>query len=164
MIFDSENVLKEGTEFKFEAAPVDPNAPFRGKYITLRYKETTTQVSENKNWKNNETIYVSLINDENGFAKIYSVSKEEPIGDHNFVKAKVGYYYSNQLTIEYPFNRFYMEESKAYDAEVIYNKSLRDRKNHNTYALIYVKDGEAVINDVLIDGISIKEIVKSNNK
>jgi hypothetical protein len=52
-----------------------------------------------------------------------------------------------------------MEEKKAYDAEIVYNESLRDSIDHNTYALVFVKDGKAVLKDVLIDNISIKELV-----
>ena len=39
MIIDRESVIAEGREYKFEAAPLDPYDPFKGKYITLRYRE-----------------------------------------------------------------------------------------------------------------------------
>ena len=161
MIFDSENILKEGTAFKFNAAPVDPNDPFRGKYITLNYKETDFKVSNEMEWRRNEIVYVTLINDVEGYAKIQAVSKEKPSNTIDFVKATVDYVSSKKvLHFHYSFNRYYMEESKAYDAEIVYNESLRNIKEHKTYALVYIKDGEAVLDDVLIDGISIKEIVK----
>ncbi len=56
-----------------------------------------------------------------------------------------------------------MEESKASDAEEIYAKSLQDT-TQLTYALVSIKNGDAVLKDVLIDGVSIKEIVKANQK
>ncbi len=161
MIYDSENVIKEGVAFKFNTAPVDPNDPFRGKYITLRYKETNFKVSNEMDWKKNDLVYVTLTKDTEGFAKIQAVSKEKPSNNDNFVKATVDYVSNKKvLHFHYSFDRYYMEESKAYDAEIIYNESLRDTKEHNTYALVYIKDGEAVLDDVLIDGISIKEIVE----
>lgn len=70
---------------------------------------------------------------------------------------------TNKLTIYYPFDRYYMEESKAYDAELVYTKSLQDT-TQVTYALVSIKDGDAVLKDVLIDEISIKEIVKEKQK
>ena len=62
------------------------------------------------------------------------------------------------LAIDYPFDRYYMEESKAYDAELTYRKSQLDT-SQIAYALVSIKDGEAVLKDVLINGVSIREIV-----
>ena len=53
-----------------------------------------------------------------------------------------------------------MEESKAYKAERIYRDGLRD-STKQTYALVSVKKGNAVLRDVLIDDVSIKDIVES---
>ncbi|MCP3932456.1 MAG: GDYXXLXY domain-containing protein, partial [Bacteroidetes bacterium] len=66
---------------------------------------------------------------------------------------------SNKLTIAYPFDRFYMEESKADDAEDIYREFQRDNRRA-AYALVNIKEGKAVLKDVLIDGISIRELAK----
>ena len=108
---------------------------------------------------------VFLTTDENGFAKIKSVSKLEPADKQDFLKAKVRFisYDGSKLTIDYPFDRFYMEESKAYDAELTYNRSRRDT-NSVAYALVNIKNGESVLKDVMIDGISIREIVKQEEQ
>ena len=166
MILDKEGVLDTGTEYKFKTAPIDPSDPFRGKYITLSYDENTFEIPNEQDWMRGETIYVSVTTDNNGFAKIKSISKEMPIDNQAFFKAKVSFVTgngSNKLTIDYPFNRYYMEESKAYDAELTYRQSQRDT-NRIIYALVSIKDGDAVLKDVLIDGISIREIVKKENQ
>lgn len=169
MIFDREEILETGTDYKFSTAPIDPSDPFRGKYIVLSYKDNVVAVKDEKSWIAGETVYVSLVTDEDGFAKIASVSKEKPSENQNFLKANVSTVSSdgtNKLNIYFPFDRYYMEESKAYDAELVYTKSLQDT-TQVTYALVSIKNGEAVLKDVLIDGISIKEIVKEkqqNNK
>lgn len=164
MILDKETVLEKGTEYKFKTAPIDPIDPFRGKYILLNYDENTVETQNKQNWEVGEIIYVSLSTDNAGFAKIKSISKEMPTDNPDFVKAKVSFLTengSNKLTIDYPFNRYYMEESKAYDAEQIHRESQRDT-NQITYALVSVRKGEAVLKDILINGTSIKEIVKQN--
>ena len=51
-----------------------------------------------------------------------------------------------------------MNENKASNAEVTYAESMTDEKN-KTYALVAVKNGEAVIKDVLINDISVKDLV-----
>lgn len=169
MIFDREGILETGTNYKFSTAPIDPSDPLRGKYIILSYKDNVVAIKDEKSWITGETVYVSLVTDEDGFAKIASVSKDKPLDNQSFLKAKVSTVSSdgtNKLTIYYPFDRYYMEESKAYDAELVYTKSLQDT-TLVTYALVSIKNGEAVLKDVLIDGISIKEIVKEkqqNNK
>ena len=166
MIWDKENVIETGIEYKFKAAPIDPSDPFRGKYITLNYDENTAIVSDGQDWVLGESIYVSLTTDNLGFAKIKSVSKTKPTDNESFIKAKVRFSSgnsSNKLTIDYPFDRYYMEESKAYDAELIYRQSQQDT-NQVTYALVSIKNGDAVLKDVLIDGTSIREIVKENQQ
>jgi uncharacterized membrane-anchored protein len=162
MIWDREKVLETGIEHKFKTAPIDPSDPFRGKYINLSYEETIVQVENEKDWTRGEKVYVYLTSDDDGFTKIKSVSKEKPTDNQDFLKAKVRFITengSNKLTVEYPFDRYYMEESKAYEAELTFRESEQDTSKI-TYALVSVKNGQAVLKDVLIDGITIREIVK----
>lgn len=164
MIWDKESILDSGKEFKFETEPVDPTDPFRGKYIVLSYKENSLEFETTDTWFSGENIYVILKTDEKGFSTIESVSKEKPLENVDFVKAEVEYVSGDRfkiINIAYPFDRFYMEESKAYPAEQEYRESQLD-STKTTYALVNIKNGDAVLKDVLIDGISIREIVKKN--
>ena len=166
MIWDREEILKSGVAYKFKTAPIDPSDPFRGKYITLSYDHNTVMVENEKDWLRGEEVYVYLIKNNEGYAEIDSISKEEPTDDYNYLKTTVGYVSgngSNKLTINFPFDRFYMEESKAYNAELAYRESQRDTSKM-TYALVHIKKVEAVLKDVYIDGIGIREIVKGNQK
>lgn len=49
---------------------------------------------------------------------------------------------------------------KANDAEQSYSRSLQDT-SRVTYALVVIKNGDSVLKDVLIDGISMEEIVRT---
>ena len=160
MILDREAVLAQGTEYKFRTAPIDPNDPFRGKYITLSFEDTTVPIVNENAWVDGESVYALLTIDEHGFAQIQSVTKEQPADDQDFLSTTVSYVSSNgnrQLTLQYPFNRFYLEESKAPKAERVYWESLRET-SQTTYALVAISDGEAVLKDVLINGISVREL------
>ena len=166
MIFSKERVLADGKEFKFKTRPIDPNDPFRGKYITLSFEANSANVPDAEGWNQGDPIYVLLTEDEEGFAKIISISKEKPIDDEDYVNASIGYVINDTLdwvSVDYPFTRFYMEESKAEGAEEAYRESSRDT-NQVTYALVKIKEGEAVIEDVLIDGIPILEVVKAQQE
>jgi uncharacterized membrane-anchored protein len=164
MIFDQETLLKEGTVYKFKTAPIDPADPFRGKYIILSFEANRYEVSDYKKWERQQDVYVSLT-DSASFARISGVSVEEP-QNADYIKARIGTvttYEPYTLWIEYPFERFYLEESKAAEAEKLYWKSQAD-STQVTYAVVSVKDGEAALKDVMINDRSIVDIVAEINQ
>ena len=163
MIYDQEDILDTGKLVKFQCEPIDPNDPFRGKYITLNFKENRIKVKNWKNWKNNETVFAKIKTSKEGFAKIKSISKTEPKDNSTYLKLKINYiaeYEDNKIYLDFPFNRFYMNENKAKNAEEVYTESTIDTTKI-AYALVATKNGEAVIKDVLIDNISIKILAKA---
>ncbi len=159
MIWDNEDTLVSGTEYKFKTRPIDPTDPFRGKYITLQYEINSFAISDS-DLKPGDRIRVYLEKDENGFAKVIRVSKKTLDINNDFVMAKVTSNYQNMVYFQLPFDRFYMDETKAYDAEKAYRETNRDSLRKNVYALVYVKNDQAVLKDVIIDGISIQDYVE----
>lgn len=158
MIFNQENIITTGTAFKFQTAPIDPYDAFRGKYITLFFKEREITVKNAKKYTSGETIFATIITTKNGFAKIGSISKSKPENTNSYLKLKVGFSLNNnKIAIDLPFNRFYMNEYIASKAEKIYRESSIKKKNE-TYALVAIKNGEAVIKDVRINEVSIKDL------
>ena len=119
------------------------------------------QQQEELKWQSGETIYVQMKNDSAGFAKINSVYKIKPGNQTDFIKAKVNFSNdsNNEVFIEWPFNRFYMEETKAYPAEQAYIKSTADSSN-KTYSLVKVKNGDAVLENVFINDKPIAAYLK----
>jgi uncharacterized membrane-anchored protein len=166
MILNQESVLKYGTLYKFKTQPMDPNDPFKGKYINLNYEIDTFKTPDSL-WQRNETIYVYIETDSLGYAKIDQISRTILDDNKNdYFLAKAGWYskFDYKLNIKIPFNRFYMEETKAYDAEVVTNRPQNTDSLLTTYALVYVNGGEAVLNDVLVDGMSIKDFVERESE
>ncbi len=158
MIWKKEKIRSAGAEYKFRIRPADPQDIFRGKYIALQYEGSAITVQDEQNWTPGESVYVLLSTDEQGFARVESVSKDEPKGRGNFFKAQVAFVSrdgSNSLRLTYPFTRFYMEEFAASKAEQLYWQKLRDTSS-TVYALVGIRDGKAVLKDVLIDGVSLK--------
>ncbi len=164
MILEREDILTTGKTFKFKTAPVDPNDPMRGKYITLSFDANSFKTYGEQQFNQGENVFVHLKDDLEGFVEIENISAENPGKEIDFVKAEIWYInYNNDtsdISISYPFDRYYMEESKALKAETMYAESLSDSTT-TTYAVVKIKDGEAVLEDVMIDGISIKELVGS---
>lgn len=160
MILDKENILSLGVPYKFRTAPIDPYDPFRGKYITLNFDATQFDVAGDTAWRANDVVYVHLGNDSAGFAKIKDLTRQPPADDNiDYVKARIQYAYDNKVTIEYNFTRFYMEESKAPEAEVSYRSAQWDTAQV-VYALVNVRKGEAALKDVKINDISIADLIE----
>jgi uncharacterized membrane-anchored protein len=161
MIAEQENLHDEGRVFRFKTEPVDPSDPFRGKYITLSF-EADTFSNAGEKWLRGETIFVTLEEDQDGFASIVGVSREAPEVSVNYVKAVVAYG-EDPVHIQYPFDKFYMEESKAKPAENVYLDANRNDSTQVAYAIVHVKDGNAALSDVIIDDRSIVDIVRELN-
>ncbi|RYF89015.1 MAG: hypothetical protein EOO03_07045 [Chitinophagaceae bacterium] len=162
MIFQQQHVLNDGVAFKFKAAPVDPYDPFRGKYIVLRYEAVSFVPKPGEQWESGETLFVELAHDSAGFARILKVHKQMPPQNSNIIKASVDYVSQENVRrvfIEWPFDRFYMEESKAKAAELVYNRAAAD-SSLQTYSLVKIKDGAAVLQNVFINDIPITQFIK----
>ncbi len=160
MILDQEAIIKTGTAYKFKTRPVDPSDPFKGKYIHLNY-DITSVLSNDSTWTNYEPIYIALKTDTLGFAMVETVSRDVPeSGD--YVKAQVDWYntYEKKINFSFPFDEFYMNELKAYNAELAYLKAQQDSLPNNTYALVYILNGNGVLDNVFINDIPIAKYVE----
>lgn len=162
-IWKKDRVLKRGESYKFRTEPVDPSNPFKGKYISLNFSENTFKDSINRNLMSVDPVYVILEKDSQGFAHIKDLSVREPEATSSYVKAAV-YFVSSEngmitVHLNYPFKEFYMDEYKAPEAEMIYRESARDTTK-STYALVKIRKGDAVIENVFINEIPIGDLIK----
>ena len=160
MIFDHENILEVGIAFKFKTQPVDPSDPFKGKYIRLNY-ETASAASKDSTWVSGETVFVGIATDSLGFAMADSVFGERP-ETGSYVTAIVEWYDYREKVLHFslPFDEFYMNEEKAYDAELAYANAQSDSLPNNTYALVYILNGNGVLENVFINDIPIAKYVE----
>lgn len=160
MIFDQENIIAMGKAYKFRTEPIDPSDPFKGKYIRLNY-EMNSAHHHDSTWITYERIYVSLKTDSLGFAMVKNVSKTEP-NEGVYIVSAVDWYnnYLKEVTFTFPFNEFYMNEAKAYDAELAHISAQLDSVPNNTYALVYVLKGKGVLDNVFINDIPIADYVE----
>ena len=160
MIFDQEKIIATGSAYKFRTQPVDPSDPFKGKYIYLSY-DINSAPSNDTTWTSSMPIYISLKTDSLGFAMVKDVFKDDP-KEGDYIKSKVDWYnlYDKSVAFSLPMNEFYMNETKAYDAELAYISAQQDSLPNNTYALIYVLKGKAVLDNVFINDIPIAKYVE----
>lgn len=162
MIVGQESALTTGTPYKFKTQPIDPNDPFRGKYVWLNYEMASAKSSDSI-WVYKQPLYVYIKTGADGYVEATEASKTLLDIDQDYVKAQAGYYRDNQIHFELPFDRFYMEESKALDAERGIRRTQLGRQDSLApvcYALVYVKNDIAVLDNVFIGDISLKEFVE----
>ncbi len=162
MIRDKEQVFKKGKAFKFKTAPIDPNDPFRGKYIYLDFDNSLTLYTVNDTtFQYLKEAYVVFDTDAGGYAHIKTVSKTRPKNTNDYLKVLINYYQYGrqepQINIEYPFHKFYMDEYKAPQAEREYRHANQNLQS-DCYAQVHIYQGQAALKDVFIDGQSVNEL------
>ncbi len=163
MIWDNERIWLQGTAHHFKTAPVDPLDIFRGKYIDLFFEANMVEVANKSDWIEGEEVFGILTTDTEGYSSISTILKHRPEKGVEYLKVTIQYipdYEQNTVQIRFPFDRFYMEESKAHHAELSYIAATRDTTS-TTYALVSILEGASVIKDVLIDDVPISEVAES---
>ena len=164
MIYDSEGVIRDGTLYKFKTQPIDPSDPFRGKYITLNFEANTITLSDSTDWQRGEEVFITFTTDSAGFAKAESISREEPTTAY-YLLTTVNYtttYKPFEVSFKLPFDRFYLEESKASQAEQLYWQTQRDSAQV-AYGLVSIGRGTAVLQDVMINDRSVVDVISELN-
>lgn len=149
---------------QFQTQPVDPVNPFKGRYVALNFSENACSVKNGRKYRYGQDIYVHLVTDSNGYAKIFAISDKAPSFNQDYVRATVGYVSTESydssgiLHINYPFDEYYMDEFKAPKAEALYRDSIID-PSLQTYALVKVYKGEAIVADLIINSKRVKDLI-----
>jgi len=168
MINGREAVIANGKMFKFNTQPVDPADVLRGRYISLYFRENSVKlVGRDSSYVYGQDAFVILEQDVEGYAKIRQLTKERPAETNDYLKVKIDNVHTEEdttsISVEYPFDRYYMEEYKAPKAEELYIDSMVDTAK-TTYAIVMIRDGVGVLTDVMIDDRPIRELVEEMTK
>ncbi len=181
MILKHEKVMRDGSLYRFKTRPIDPVDPFQGRYVQLGFENDYIVAPTNAiEPARNERVYVTLGTDPAGLCKMTGWSRSKP-EQGNYLKLKYwGKKYNwsakddNQrysgLQFKLPFDRFYMEESKAPRAERLVRNRRINRSDENTnlfincWANVRVLNGAGLIEDVLVDGTPIGELAAKPDK
>lgn len=158
MIWDKEKVIENGREYRFLVQPVDPTDPMRGKYVVLSFNPRTF-IAESEGLKVGDPVYITLYEDSDGISHPFELKLDRPDEYADYFEAQVERLNGGEVDIAYPFDRFYMEESKAPRAEAIFRESFTDVAQE-TVAIVHILQGEAVLKDVLIGGVSLAELAE----
>jgi uncharacterized membrane-anchored protein len=156
MIVRRERCLREGRAFKFLTRPLDPYDPFRGRYVTLSPAAAAVPVAAPENAQRGETLHAWVTVGSDGYATFSRLTRERP-DDTPHVDVRMRWSRDTQTTVRLPFDRFYMDETDAPEAERIYAQHARET---NSFVVVRVLDGLAVIEDLYVAGRPIREVLK----
>ena len=174
MIASREIVRANGRPVKFTTQPADPEDPFRGRYVALRFEAGRYASSSSLDYRTDMPLYATLTVDADGYATVTGVSHQKPdSGDYFTVqkwhsewrpdpKDKGPTYY----ILTFPFDRYYMNESAAPEAEQAYREANRSNRAEadkpmprDNYLVVRVYKGEAVAEELCIKGQPIEKLL-----
>jgi uncharacterized membrane-anchored protein len=162
LILDQERIVWQGTEYRFLSRPIDPHDPFRGKYIVLDFAAESFQVGPRQSWlqkyARNELAYASLSTNDQGFAELTDLSPTPPEGDYLPVTV-TRYHTDGSVWVDLPFDRYYLEESKAQPAEALLREA-EEADSLRCYAKVKVLQGRSTLTRVMVDEIPIEDYLR----
>jgi uncharacterized membrane-anchored protein len=160
MIANREMTLRHGRQFRFRTAPVDPYDAFRGRYVALQFEQNSAPVPADEKLAMNQKVYAQLAEDEQGFARIVNVTVNRP-SEEAYVECRVSSITDSLVYLQFPFDRYYMDEKLAPAAEAAYREHSR-REVRDVYVTVRVKDGNAALEELYIERMSIREFLRRN--
>ena len=112
-----------------------------------------------------QKIYAVLGKDEEGFAKIINLTPYKPSSGQDYLKTQIRYIYNKQITLDLPFQRYYLNEKATPEAENYYFTQVRSTTS-NSYITVRILGGHAALEELYLDGKPLPEILntkKSSN-
>ena len=176
IVWKYENTLRHGALYKLRTKPVDPYDAFRGRYVALVFEDNSIErIQRGENNGNGRLLYVRIAADAEGFAKPALASLTPLAGDDVITVDRWWKFHSTDTTrgwmLSYPFNRYYLPEDMAPEAEKLYREANRpaggaagDERSVRkipSYVTVRVLGGVGVLEDLYIDGKPVRQALRA---
>ena len=149
--------LAHGRIWKFKTAPVDPEDAVRGRYIQLRLMaEDFTQPEK---LVATDRVYAVLKETPEGFAEIDHISITR-LGGDNVIQVEPGGNWDDKQHFRIPFDRFWVTEKSAPEAEKMYRENSR-RGKENAYVTVRVRNGDGALEQLYIDNQPLADYLRA---
>jgi uncharacterized membrane-anchored protein len=175
MISRREETLRNGKAFRFKAAPVDPYDAFRGRYVAISvdlsgntetnrwFGRNSVAVTNAAAFERGQRVFALLEEGTNGFARVSALIPMRP-RDADFIRTRVRWISdASHVALDIPFDRYYMNEAKAPEAEQAYREHSR-RTNQTAYVTVRVRSGFAVLEELYVDDKPIREFLEAKTR
>lgn len=148
-----EQALSRGEIYRFRTEPVDPYDAFRGRYVALSFPDDEAVVTANTRLEPGQRVFVTVERDADGFARLGRVSTQKPEVP-GYLRLSFRRRVGNKARFDLPFDRYYMNEHLAPEAERIYQRSARE-----AWVSVRIYRGRSVIEELYVEGRPIAELV-----
>ncbi|MGI6497168.1 MAG: GDYXXLXY domain-containing protein [Kiritimatiellia bacterium] len=185
MILQREVALRNGVACRFRTAPVDPYDAFRGRYVALNLSEADSQQLCDREYARGQRIYAVIGEGTDGYSRIDRLTthpepedvcirtrvrhcwpdyRQLPAGTNDTAQAAYspGTYVPTgryHVRLALPFDRFYMEEKLAPEAEKAYRDAGGSDRQEGVL-VVRVWRGLGVIEDLELGGRSIRDVAR----
>ena len=152
LILQRAAILRTGRAYKFRTRPVDPADPFRGRYVQLAFDQNHAPWRSHAELQHGQELFACVADGSDGFAVIQEVKAVRP-DQRDYVKVQVSWWQKNEVYFTLPFDRYYLQETKAPKAEQTYQEhNRRSSISSDTYVVVRIKAGDAVLADLYVGG------------
>lgn len=164
-VWQHERVIARGVPVRIRCAAPDPYDPLRGRYLAVRPEETELPEPDGMPERGAVPVWATLMADADGLSTIASLSLE-PLSGPAVIRLMAARHPwkrdAETVLLQWPFDRLYLNERLAPDADRIVAERFRDGKK--PVAEIRLLDGRAVLVDLLVDGESIRDVARRRDE
>jgi hypothetical protein len=165
-VWRQERVIARGVPVRIRCTAPDPYDPLRGRYLAIRPEETEAPAPVLPP-RRTVPVWATLIVGADGLARIGSLSLE-PVRGPTVIRLVARQAWesdgreSTRAVVDWPFDRFYLSERLAPAADELVADRLRE--GEQPVAEFRLLDGRGVLTDLLLDGVSIRDLVTQQAK
>lgn len=164
-VWQHERVIARGVPVRIRCTAPDPFDALRGRYLAVRPEQGRMPKPEGMAERGAVPVWATLVADGDGLSRIESLSLE-PVSGATVVRLTATRQRWDQdrdtVLVEWPFDRFYLNERLAPGADALLAE--RFREGDRPVAEVRILDGRAVLTDVLVDGVSVRDVVKARER
>jgi uncharacterized membrane-anchored protein len=154
-----ERTLEQGHPWRFRTGPVDPIDAFRGRYVALAFPVANEVVDLPADAQVGDRLFGVLEPDADGFARFARFERRLP--DQDAVGVSVAWVDDRgRGSVRVPFDVYYLPEDLEPEATALQRASGRG----TAWAVVRVRDGRAVIEDVVVDGVPLRESIEGRGR
>lgn len=164
LVIKHEQTRRQGAEWRFQTAPVDPADPFRGKYVRLGYAVQREPIpfadSGMVYMAPGRRVYAELARGDDGFARLVRLHEHRP-ERVEYLDVLIAARFREDTPpssafVQIPFDRYYLPEERAPMVEQEYREASRVAQE-NTWVEVRVRDGHAAVVGLVLNGTPVSE-------
>ncbi|MFM2166028.1 MAG: hypothetical protein RIS79_399 [Verrucomicrobiota bacterium] len=160
-IFKYERTLTNGTLIRLKCSAPDPYDPLRGRYLAVRPDQDEAAIAKDTILRTGQHAYATLATGPDGLTTLREVHASPPASG-DYIRVTYNYEAGSKANVSWPFNRFYLNEALAPEADKWFAETIRDAKG--IIAEVRVHQGTAVLENLTFDGKSFRDILKERMK